>query len=97
MLEIWSIRCKANPETWDQVHLAQAIEDKALSINFLPIEYCMIFDSPHASSKVPYIVHNQASRKPRRQLMSGEHDNLAADETGTASTDVNDDVGEGNV
>ncbi len=66
MLEIWSIRCKANPEVWDQVHLAQAIEDKALSMKFLPVEYCMIFDSPHASGKDPYIIHNQASRKTRR-------------------------------
>jgi len=59
----WGARCHQKPKTWDQIHLAEVLEN---NYDLLPPEYCKIFDKMDWC-KDPVIVHYQASRRVRNR------------------------------
>jgi hypothetical protein len=65
LLERWALRCEADPNTWDQIHLESAWCDIAsrgsLETQWLPRSYCQIFDGPIDTEEI-VIKHWQASR-----------------------------------
>jgi hypothetical protein len=67
LLEQWVLRCRADPMTWDQVHLCSAWCDvntiAALKTVWLPRSYLQIDGAPEFD--VPVVKHWQASRKLR--------------------------------
>lgn len=68
LIDRWVLRCEADPQTWDQVHLHSAWCDVAASAPlrtvWLPRAYCQIFDK--AKEDAPVIRHWQASRAEKR-------------------------------
>lgn len=70
LLQQWVLRCKADPHTWDQIHLQSAWCDIAatseLKTYVLPRSYCQIFD---ATEEEPCIIKQwQASREKKESL-----------------------------
>lgn len=68
-LEAWHDRCTRAPQTWDQHHLAGALEESGATHAELPAEYCWIHDlSPKRYGAAdPVIEHLQASRESRHK------------------------------
>jgi hypothetical protein len=63
-VEAWKHLCKTHSE-WDQVLIEPCIT-KDLKVEYLPIEYCAIFDSPRVVGKDIVIRHLQHSRTKKR-------------------------------
>jgi hypothetical protein len=68
LMDNWVAECKANRTKFDQKCLATAIaETEGLASYPLPPTYCAIFDE-HPIIENPVILHNQASRKYKREI-----------------------------
>jgi hypothetical protein len=63
-VEAWEHLCKTQTD-WDQVLIEPCITED-LKIEYLPIEYCAIFDSPRVVGKDIVIRHLQHSRTKKR-------------------------------
>jgi len=67
------IKLNNSNDIWEQRNL-QTIIDSNIKTTNLPVEYCFIFDSKYDKELLkgsPVIVHNQASRKAKVILYSG--------------------------
>lgn len=62
LVEDWHLRCKMQPDVWDQEHLADAITS-GVSVFRLDEGYVRIFDRTNPIETV-FIEHLQASRQP---------------------------------
>jgi hypothetical protein len=84
LLKQWILRCKADPYTWDQVHLCSAWCDVSttspLQTAWLPRPYLQIDGAPDTESTV--VKHWQASRKLRTEGKISEHKPLEITEAG---------------
>ncbi|MBU3078665.1 class I SAM-dependent methyltransferase [Sphingomonas quercus] len=84
LLKQWVLRCKADPLTWDQVHLSSAWCDvssvKPLKTSWLPRSYLHIDGAPGAEPAV--IRHWQASRAARATGAKVEHESARITEQG---------------
>jgi len=64
LCEDWAARCTAEPQVWDQRHLADAIEATGVKALALPPAYCYIdtISAREHPDVEPIIYHKQASR-----------------------------------
>lgn len=73
LLDHWVLRCKADPDFWDQMHLDAAWADLAavepIKTLWLPQPYFAIFD--HEPQGQPVFKHWQASRKHKAEMSGG--------------------------
>jgi len=53
---------------WDQKNLQRVICDSDITLEFLPAEYCKIFDRRSQRCEDPVIVHYQASRRLKYEV-----------------------------
>ncbi len=86
LLNQWALRCRADPMTWDQVHLCSAWCDisatSPLQTVWLPRAYLHIDGAPELEP--PVIRHWQASRELRSELATSLEDPLKINAHGIA-------------
>lgn len=91
LLKQWILRCKADPYTWDQVHLCSAWCDVStispLQTAWLPRSYLQIDGAPDTESTV--VRHWQASRKLRTEGKMSGHKPLEITEAGKIDRQLN--------
>ena len=68
LVEQWEQKCKEFPRAWEQRSLQKVLQDRFYN---LPPEYCTIIDTM-SFVKEPVIVHNQVSRRVRKNRGSLE-------------------------
>ena len=68
LVDDWIIINRANSGYWEQRNLQRALRlsKRNLSISYLPMEYCCIFDDEKRKFCTPVIEHFQKSREYRR-------------------------------
>lgn len=73
LIDRWHMRCEAEPDIWDQIHLDLAWEDTArehdLTTAWLDERFAKIFD--RLADIDPVIVHTQASRRHKQDVSDG--------------------------
>ena len=70
LIDDWIRINKKNPAVWDQRNLQRAVNRRKhiLSLLYLPMEYCCIFDDEKRKFCKPVIEHFQKSREYRRAI-----------------------------
>ena len=70
LIDDWIRINRKNPIIWEQQNLQRAVNSRKhiLSLSYLPMEYCCIFDDEKRKFCKPVIEHFQASRKYRHVI-----------------------------
>lgn len=72
ILDCWVERNHKSPDVWDQKNLQAIVdEDPSVRVEWLPAEYCCIFDLQRrlTSKIVPVVEHFQASRRFKKRVV----------------------------